>query len=143
MFPLWWLLFLIPQMWLFVLPGNFIIDSIVLFISMALMKIQPKWSFYKKYILKIFLFGLLSDIIGSILAFILAMSLSMLALARLGDEPYITIPALILSGSLIFLFNYCKTFKMLDKPVRIRLSLVFAVFTAPYTFLIPSGWLYS
>ena len=37
LFPLWMLL-MFPVMWLIVLPGNFIIDSIVLIISMLIMK---------------------------------------------------------------------------------------------------------
>ncbi|MDR2648139.1 MAG: hypothetical protein LBB94_00235 [Clostridiales bacterium] len=137
LFPLW-MLFFFPQMWLIVLPGNFIIDSIVLFIYMQLMKLQPKWDFYKKHILKIFALGLLADIVGSAFMFILALS----GIDRLGDEPYLTIPALIISGVLIFVFNHRITFKHLDKRQRVRFSLAFAVFTAPYTFLVPSSWLY-
>ena len=41
LFPFWMIL-LFPQIWLIVLPGNFIIDSIVLIISMALLKIANK-----------------------------------------------------------------------------------------------------
>jgi hypothetical protein len=44
---------------------------------------------------------------------------------------------------LIFVFNYFFTFKKLDKMLKMKLSVIFAVVTAPYTFLIPSAWLYS
>ena len=37
-----WMILLFPQIWLIVLPGNFIIDSIVLIISMILLKIADK-----------------------------------------------------------------------------------------------------
>ena len=64
LFPFWMLL-LFPQVWLIVLPGNFIIDSLVLIMSMLVLKISEKKQFYKRHILKIYGFGMLSDIIGS------------------------------------------------------------------------------
>ena len=53
LFPFWMLL-LFPQMWLVILPGNFIIDSLVLIIGMSALKIADKKQWYKKHILKIF-----------------------------------------------------------------------------------------
>ena len=64
LFPVWFLM-LIPQLWLVILPGNFIIDSLVLIISMYALKMTEKKAFYKQHILKIFLFGLLYYIIGA------------------------------------------------------------------------------
>ena len=136
LFPLWMIL-LFPQVWLIVIPGNFIIDSIVLIISMIILKIQDKKQFYKKHILKIYAFGMLSDVIGS--AYMLLMLIAF-EVGNMGDELYLTIPALIIASLLIFLFNYFFTFKKADK--RLKLSLVFAVSTAPYTFLVPSSLLY-
>ena len=46
LFPFWMLL-LFPQVWLIVLPGNFIIDSLVLIMSMLVLKISEKKQFYK------------------------------------------------------------------------------------------------
>ena len=91
LFPFWMLL-LFPQFWLIVLPGNFLIDSAVLLISLALMKIGEKKLWYKRYIWKIFACGLAADMIGA--AYMLVMMLG------------------------------------------------FGVVTAPYTFLVPSAWLY-
>ena len=139
LFPFWMLL-LFPQVWLFVLPGNFIIDSLVLLISIFLLKIENKKGFYKENILKIFGFGMLSDIIGS--AYMLIMMICF-EIGRMGDEFYLTLPALVISAVCIFLFNYYITLKNYDKKVRFRISLIFAVVTAPYTFLIPSSWLYG
>ena len=64
LFP-FWMLMLFPQLWLIILPGNFIIDSLVLLISLKMFKICESKRWYKTYILKIFAFGILSDIIGS------------------------------------------------------------------------------
>lgn len=138
LFPFWMLL-LFPQLWLIVLPGNFIIDSLVLIISMFLLKISDKKHYYKRHILKIYGFGMLSDIVGS--AYMLLLML-VFQVGRMGDEPYLTIPALIISAVLIFVLNYFVTFKNTDKALRLKLSVIFAIVTAPYTFLIPSSWLY-
>ena len=82
---------------------------------------------------------MLSDIIGS--AYML-LAMTVFEVGRMGDELYLTIPALIISAVLIFIFNYFITFKKTDKALRVKLSVIFAVVTAPYTFLVPSSWLY-
>ncbi len=138
LFP-FWMLVLFPQVWLIVLPGNFIIDSLVLLISMRILKIGDKKQWYKKYILKIYVFGIISDLIGSV--YMLLMT-AVFQVGVMGDELYLTIPALMISASLIFVFNYFVTFGKIDQQLRFKLSLIFAVVTAPYTFLIPSSWLY-
>ena len=138
LFPFWMLL-LIPVMWVIVLPGNFVIDSIVLVISMYVLHIENKKKFYKSTILKIFGIGLLSDIIGSAYMFILAYCFEV---GTMGDEPYLTVPALIISAVCIYFLNYFLSFRKYDKHIRKRLALTFAIATAPYTFLVPSSWLY-
>ena len=130
---------LIPPMWLVIIPGNFVIDSIVLLISLWALKIADKGNWYKKHIFKIFAFGFLADILGS--AFLL------LLLAVFGDvivdfELLFTLLATVVSALLIFVFNYFFTFKKSEASLRFRLSLIFAIATAPYTFMIPTAWLY-
>ena len=139
LFP-FWMLMLMPLLWLVVLPGNFIIDSLVLLAGMALLKIADRKQFYKKHIFKIFAFGMLSDLIGATYMLVLMVGFHV---GNMGDEPYLTIPALIISAIMIFIFNYFVTFRKLEKPLRIKLSLIFAIVTAPYTFLVPSSWLYG
>ena len=107
LFPFWMIL-LIPQVWLIVLPGNFIIDSLVLLISMLTLKISEKKHFYKRHILKIYGFGMLSDIIGSAYIFLLMMVFDV---GFMGDELYLTLPALFISAVLIYTLNYFITFK--------------------------------
>lgn len=137
LFP-FWMLMLFPVTWLIVIPGNFLIDSFVLLVSLAVLKIADKKQWYKRYILKIFAFGMLSDIIGA--AYMMLMVV--LEIGRMGDEPYLTIPGLLISAVMIFVFNYFVTFRKIEKSLRIKLALIFAVVTAPYTFLVPSSWLY-
>lgn len=138
LFP-FWILVMFPVAWLIVIPGNFIIDSLVLVISMAILKITDKKQWYKRYILKIFAFGMLADIIGTSYMLLMVM---VFEVGIMGDEPYLTIPGLVISTVMIFVFNYFVTFRGTDKTSRLKLSLIFAVVTAPYTFLIPSSWLY-
>ena len=138
LFPFWMLL-LFPQMWAIVLPGNFIIDSIVLIISMFALKMTEKKQFYKRHIFQIWGFGMLSDIVGAAYMFLLMWTFEV---GSMGDELYLTIPALIISAALIFVLNYFVTFRKSDKALRLKLALIFTIVTAPYTFLIPSSWLY-
>ncbi|MBE6731124.1 MAG: hypothetical protein E7564_05505 [Ruminococcaceae bacterium] len=138
LFPFWMLL-LFPQAWLFVLPGNFIIDSLVLIISLFVLNMTEKKRFYIRHIFPIYGFGLLSDIIGSAYMFLLMWAFDV---GHMGDELYLTLPALLISAVLIFVLNYFVTFKNTDKVLRYKLALIFAITTAPYTFLIPSSWLY-
>ena len=137
LFPVWMLL-LFPVVWLIVLPGNFIIDSAVFLISMHLLRLENKKQWYKKHILKIYAFGMLSDLVGS--AYMLLMLV--LEVSVYGDEPYLTVPAIVLSAALIFVLNYFVTFRKTEHKPRLALSLIFALATAPYTFLIPTEWLY-
>ena len=138
LFP-FWMLMLFPVTWLIVLPGNFIIDSLVLLITLRVLKIAEKKLWYKRHILKIFCFGMLSDLVGA--AFMLLLMLRF-DVGHMGDEPYLTLPALLISAALIFLSNYFVTFRKEEKPLRLKLALTFAIVTAPYTFLVPSSWLY-
>ena len=64
-FPVW-LLILIPFTWVIAIPVNFIVDSLVIFISLKFLKIEEAFQKYKKVIFKVFIFGFLSDFIGSV-----------------------------------------------------------------------------
>ena len=138
LFPVW-MLMIIPTVWLIILPGNFIIDSALLIISMFVLKIPDKKLFYKKHIFKIFSFGMISDFIGAGFIFL---TFALLEMGERGDELYLTLPALLISSALIFIFNYFITFNKDEKIIRMKLSLIFAIFTAPYAFLIPISWIY-
>lgn len=136
-FPFWMLL-LLPAMWLIIIPANFAIDSLVLIIAMHLLKMQDKKLVYKNTILKVFGFGMLSDIIGGAFMYLMLV----LEWSQTADELYFTIPAIIISCVMIFVFDYFVSFKKLEKIQRLKLSLTFAIATAPYTFLIPTEWMY-
>ena len=139
LFPVW-MLILFPSVWLIVFPGNFIIDSLVLIIGVAVFKIAERKKWYKQHIGKIFLFGMLSDFVGA--GYMLLM-LAGFEIGQMGDEWYLTVPAIVISAALIFVLNYYITFRKAEKSLRLKLAALFAIATAPYTFLIPTAWLYS
>ena len=138
LFP-FWMLMLFPVAWLVILPGNFIIDSLVLILSLKILKIAEKKQWYCQHIFKIFAFGMLADILGAAYMFLL---IAKFEVGYMGDELYLTLPALFISAALIFALNYFITFRKEERKQRLQLSLIFAIVTAPYTFLIPSSWLY-
>ena len=138
LFP-FWMLMLFPTVWLIVLPSNFLIDSLVLFIALRWLGIDEKKLWYKRHILKIFTFGMLSDLVGAAYMLLMMMRFDV---GNMGDELYLTLPAILLAATLIFLSNYYITFRKVEKPLRLKLALTFAIVTAPYTFLVPSSWLY-
>ena len=143
LFPLWMILAFPWYFILAVLPGNFLIDSIVLFVVMHCFKIasQGKWDFYKRHIFKIFGFGLLSDVTGAV--FMFGAGFCLPGIVRLWDEPIITVPGIIIASGLIYFFNFRFTFKSIaERKMRIKLALIFAIATAPYTFVVPSELLY-
>ena len=138
LFPIWFII-LIPMSWLVILPGNFIIDSLVLLLTMKATRIVGRKEMYKKTILKIWLFGFISDIIGAAFLFVTIMGFE---LALPGEDYlYLTI-AVLISAVFIFIFNYKVSFKGYDRATRFKMALSFAIFTAPYTFLIPLDWIY-
>lgn len=136
LFPLW-LVMAAPLTWVAVIPANFLIDSLVLMILLFACRVEEKRRFYIGHILPVLGFGFLADIIASA-GMLLAM---FLGVGGRGDEWYLTVPGLLAAAGLIFVFNYFISFRREDRRRRFRMALFFAVFTAPYTFLVPTGWI--
>lgn len=156
-FPIW-LLIIIPITWVVLLPLNFIVDSIVLFIALKfIIKNDDIKNSYKKSILKVWILGFLADIIGAATLLVSQLGFSKLdnqfidKLEEVNwnafDNPYAFIYMLIsiiISGVAIFAFNYFLSFNKinLEKMEKVKISITLAILTAPYTFFIPSEWIY-
>ena len=138
LFPIWFLLF-IPITWVVVLPANFVIDSLVILITMKMIGVKFKKRMYKESILKVWGFGFLADIIGSAFLFV---TMWILELAIPGEDYLYLAIAVLISAVFIFIFNYRVSFKGYDKRTRFRMALSLSILTAPYTFLIPLNWIY-
>lgn len=155
-FPIW-IIWLFPITWIVVLPANFIIDSVVILITLMVLKVNDKKTIYKKAIFKAWIFGFLSDFIGAAIMIIPSLIFNKLPndismwvdknlISPLAYNPFSNIYsalwgilAVIIAGYFIYLLNYKITLKNIDIEVRTKkmLAISLAVFTAPYLFFIP------
>ena len=141
MFPIWFFFFF-PIVWLLILPVNFLVDSLVVLLSAKRQKLEMPKSLWKKHILPVWGIGFLSDLIGAGLTFglyLLFADLLDLNVHLFPGATLISIPGTILAGVLIYFLNRKLTFRksQLDPVAIHKLCLHLAIFTAPYTMLIP------
>ena len=155
-FPIW-IIWIFPITWIVVIPANFIIDSLVILITLMVLKINDKKAIYKKAIFKTWIFGFLSDFIGAAIMIIpslvfdkfpkeISMWLEKNLISSLAYNPFSSIYsalwgilAVIVAGYFIYLFNYKITLKNINMEARSKkiLAISLAIFTAPYLFFIP------
>lgn len=157
-----WLLWILPITWIVILPGNFLIDLLVLVLTMKHLNISDKKQQAKKSILRIWLCGFVADFIGA-LGMLLAELIEFDYSTTLGKwwNHNITNPVafnafsniwsflwvgvcVFISAFFIYLFNYrfCLNKTELEKEQKKKVALAMAVFTAPYLFYFPSDILY-
>lgn len=146
LFPIW-MLFLWPGVWLILLPGNFLIDSLVLLLAMTVLGYAGRKAVWKSAILKVWGFGFAADLVGA------GITLGLLLLDWLVPQwntflipggQLLVLPGIAVAGALIYFLNQRFSFRRTELTgTQVHwLSLALAVFTAPYTMLIPSEWLY-
>lgn len=148
MFPIYAVFLMFPAVWLLALPVNFAIDSAVLLLAMGHYRYGGRKEVWKKSILFIWLLGFLADIAAA--ALITALSLLLMELLNLSlythwyVELLIALPGVALAGWLIYVldgkFAFRKTSLQPDQ--RRKIAAALAIFTAPYTMLIPTALLY-
>lgn len=158
LFPIW-LLLILPAVWIVVLPANFIIDSAVLLLAAALLRLGKPGAaaLWKKSILRVWLCGFAADLAGA--AFLIASHFAAgdgwwyeAIIAPISHNPFENVFALAyvclavaLSGGLIYWLN--ATFALrktaLDRRQRRTAALLLAALTAPYLFLLPSRLFYT
>ena len=68
LFPIWMLLFIPSPLWLLIIPGNYIIDRLVLYLSMK--DYPERKTFCKQNTWKICLAGFGADFVGAALLFL-------------------------------------------------------------------------
>lgn len=158
-FPIWLLLFFPPVIFI-TLIGNFVIDSLVIVLCYFIFKLAETQislkTFYGKSILKVWIFGFLSDIAGAAILFFFGiwgdyLGLPYELISGINSDPFsqplalaIVLFSMLVSGLLIFVFNYNFTYntQIEDKKLRLKVTLAIAVITMPWTFLLPTRWLY-
>lgn len=155
-FPIW-ILWIIPITWIVVLPANFIVDLLVVVLSMKLMKVDNMKENAKTVILRVWIMGFVADFIGTLAMF----------MAEFGPEsskwwsdnitypvsysPFDTIfsflwvtTCVVITAFFIYLFNskWCLKKAKMDDVQRKKVALSLAVFTAPYLFYLPTKWFF-
>ncbi len=149
LFPVFMLFLFFPQVWALVLPFNFAFDSLVLVLAMRHWHIAEKKTVWKKCILRVWGFGFAADLAGAalitVLMCLLDMGLHITAFYNSASEMLLALPGVALAGWLIYVFNKKWAFDKtsLDAVQKRRLALALAIFTAPYTMLIPTRLLYG
>lgn len=143
-FPVYMILLVSPMMWVFMILGNFAVDSLVLLISLAWMKHPAPKDIWKKSIFRIVCFGFLSDLLGSLVNTLAAFWNLFPWFSSL--NPYMwpecamaALPAIVIAGLLIYLFNSRFSFRktsLSKKEIRI-VSLALAIVTAPWVMMVP------
>lgn len=148
LFPVWMFYLLPTAVWLLILPGNFLIDSAVLFAAMAFFRLAGKKEVWKRSIVRVWGIGFLSDFLGAALTFGLMLLLdhacpALNTFLSPGGQ-LIVLPGIALAGALIYFLNRRFSFRatgLAGADIH-RLCLALALFTAPYTMLWPVEWLY-
>ena len=153
-FPIW-LLFLWPEFWFISLPVNFIIDSIVLVIAFAVFKVEKRKDTYLKSIKHVWGYGFVADFIGAIVMMIVSFGLyggkeTEIGLALMMNPAQNkiallwTMLAIIIAAVFIYRFDskYAFNNTNMSEKQKKKVSLMMAIFTAPYTMLIPVGYFY-
>lgn len=159
------LLFAMPMMWPITLVGNFIIDSLVLIVILLIIYKKVSGKLYIRTIWKVWLLGFAADLIGLIPLVVLMFVLDPIwfseaaqaqgVLYRISSGMYMAINhsdcfyniwgflyiflGILTAAVAIFLFDYFIAFRkcVFTKRQKLIASLAFAVFTAPYSLLLP------
>lgn len=145
-FPMWGIYFfalLFPVLHLFLLPANFIVDSVVLLLLFYLLKLPEKKKLYRRSIWKAWGLGFLADILAAGVLFGISETVALpfqeySPISSLGAFLFATL-GVALAGVLIYFFHIRFIWKKMDMEERQkrRLALGMAILTAPYLMYLP------
>jgi len=150
-FPIW-MLILLPPVWLVVLPANFAIDLLVIWLTLRYMKIPEIKQNAKAAIVRAWLLGFACDLVGTALMFLSGLPDGQWWAEfsnAVAYDPFSNPLAVLwivlciaVSGLCIYFLDYKFAFKKtaLDDAQKKKLALSMAIFTAPYLFLLPTAW---
>ena len=147
-----WLLWIFPQVWLIILPGNLVIDLLVLLLALAVLRHSGKGAVVKALWWKLWLLGFAADAVGvgwMVLGMFTAASGQgwwAENLTPITGSPFRTPLALAwtlagvaIAGVCIYFFDKraMKGCPLLAPRERHVAALLLAIFTAPWLFLVP------
>ena len=150
LFPIWLLVWFPSLLWLLLIPGNFLIDYLVL--RLSLQKMGEDVSYATENVWKVCLYGFLSDFAGAAVLFgamMIGGDISLTYSSALNMNPFrhpaalLTVfVSIVVAGFLIYILDKRLFRKDFSEEKASRLALNMALFTAPYLFLFPSTLLY-
>ena len=157
-----WMLFLFPQIWAILLPGNLLIDSLVLSLTLLALKHQDKRAVLKQLWWKIWLLGFAADAVGVVWMLLGLLPAWIGTAGRVGEpsaasawansvghithNPFAhpaafawTLAGVAIAGACIYCFDKramrkCELLTEREKHVT---ALAMAIVTAPWLFFIP------
>ena len=147
-----WLLWIFPQVWLIILPGNLVIDQLVLLLALAVLRHSGKGAVVKALWWKLWLLGFAADAVGvgwMVLGMFTAASGQgwwAENLTPITGSPFRTPLALAwtlagvaIAGVCIYFFDKraMRGCPLLTPRERHVTALLLAILTAPWLFLVP------
>lgn len=146
-----WLLWIFPRVWLIVLPGNLVVDCLVLTLTLLVLKHQNKKAVVKKLWWKFWLLGFLADFMG--VAFLLLVGMAAENVSWLYDRVtpifynafktpaafLVTLLGVGAAGVSIYVYDKpaMGSCGLLTERERHLIALTMAVVTAPWLFFVP------
>ena len=148
-----WLLWIFPQVWLVVLPGNLAVDTLVLFAALTALRCPNRTAVMKRLWWRVWGLGFLADAAG-VLLLMLGLLLATWggsvpwaeALLHVAYDPFghplglaWTLTAVLLSGLCIYALDrraMAGTGLLTERQAH-RIALALAIVTAPWTFRLP------
>lgn len=144
-FPLW-AVFYIPPILYFALAGNFIIDGMVIWVTLFVNKVKLERIRLFIKISQAWCFGLLVDLLGTSVISVLSIYLRIISEYNPWDNflsAFLYILTVLICGLMIAVINYHLFQKEItDKKIRFRIAMAMGIITTPWTFLIPTTWFY-
>lgn len=155
-FPVIFLIFF-PILWVVILPANFLIDLMVIALTLWYLKVKEISKKLFPAIFRVWGFGFLADLIGAAVLVIIFIIISHIQnlqplVTAIAWNPYqdwracvLMASAAAVSGYLIYFFDCRWAFTKTDlsEEEKKKLSISLAVFTAPYILFIPTMLLYQ
>jgi len=146
-----WLLWIFPQVWLIVLPGNLAVDCLVLTLSLTVLKHRNKWAVVKKLWWKFWLLGFLADFVGVVFLLLAGMAAENIPGLSQSVTPIfynafetpaaflVTLLGIGAAGVSIYVYDKLAmgSCDLLTERERHLIALTMAVVTAPWLFFIP------
>lgn len=141
------MLYIFPTLWIYSLPINFLVDSIVLLIGFKVFGKEKVWFNWKKSILLSWIFGYVADVAAAfLLLFFEYIAGSVFRTDIFTDKfaggivpIFAKLISVVVAGILIYILNEKVALRRteLDDKTRKKVALLMAIATAPYLFFLP------